>query len=78
MWLVVNMIDLYLNLFYFVRNILTTHLLINYDAVPVVFAPIAGLASIKASCNWMWPAKVQEDLESNEDAHVRLCFLKIS
>jgi hypothetical protein len=26
----------------------------------LVFAAIPALSSVKASCNWMWPAKVSE------------------
>eukprot|EP01032_Pedospumella_encystans_P013082 gene13082-15084_t len=34
----------------------------------LVFAPIAGLESVKASCNWMWPAKVHEKVDGSTEA----------
>jgi hypothetical protein len=29
----------------------------------LVFAQITSLGDVKASCNWMWPAKVSEPLQ---------------
>lgn len=37
-----------------------------------VFAPIGGLESIKASCNWMWPAKVREKVEKDRKEEVEM------
>ena len=41
-----------------------------------VFSPIAGLESVKASCNWMWPAKVHEKVDGSfePDADIQVSF----
>ena len=37
----------------------------------LVFAPISALKDVKASCNWMWPAKVTESVEVGGGASSR-------